>query len=402
MLKRVFIFLLATLLSFAVYAQQDTGIASNTSLIPDKSHLRISLITCTPGNEPWEIFGHSAIRVIDSSKNDGERDKLYNYGTLDFFDASFFSKFFLGDMESFLDSDNYEVRFIKLYTDEHRGVDEYVLQLNDGQKDSILSYLKNNLLTENKYSQYEVFLNNCSTPVRDMLSKVLGNGLVFGPAIPDGRKQTFRQSFNWMCRHHYWIRLGLNLICSGRIADREMNNSESMYLAPYLRNAISGASINGKRLCGDELIILEDTQEKSAGINTPFIIILVVALLTIFSLSVKRFRFLGKIMSTLVLVSSGIVGCLLIYAWMGGINPEWKDNYNILWALPTNIIIPFFNPKIKVWYAVVAMFLLGIALVIHLLKIQVMPLFEITSFLLALLLIYIRMYKDYKMKFSTT
>jgi len=46
---------------------------------------RISLITCGPGEEIWETFGHACIRIIDSTKSDAERDKIYNYG---FFEAS--------------------------------------------------------------------------------------------------------------------------------------------------------------------------------------------------------------------------------------------------------------------------------------------------------------------------
>ncbi|MBS1655032.1 MAG: DUF4105 domain-containing protein, partial [Bacteroidetes bacterium] len=50
---------------------------------PDSCRLRISLLTCTPGEELYSTFGHSALRVIDSSTH---QDLIYNYGTFDFDD----------------------------------------------------------------------------------------------------------------------------------------------------------------------------------------------------------------------------------------------------------------------------------------------------------------------------
>lgn len=57
-----------------------------SSAAQDSSHLRVSLLTCTPGDELYSIFGHSAIRIIDSSS---VTDIVYNYGTFNFDDEGF-------------------------------------------------------------------------------------------------------------------------------------------------------------------------------------------------------------------------------------------------------------------------------------------------------------------------
>ncbi|MCC6693305.1 MAG: DUF4105 domain-containing protein, partial [Chitinophagaceae bacterium] len=44
----------------------------------DSTRIRISLLTCSPGNELYSTFGHSALRVIDSN---AVTDLIYNYGT---------------------------------------------------------------------------------------------------------------------------------------------------------------------------------------------------------------------------------------------------------------------------------------------------------------------------------
>ncbi|MGB5006154.1 MAG: DUF4105 domain-containing protein, partial [Ferruginibacter sp.] len=55
----------------------------NPALAQYSSRLRISLLTCTPGDELYSTFGHSAYRVVDSTSM---TDIVYNYGTFNFDD----------------------------------------------------------------------------------------------------------------------------------------------------------------------------------------------------------------------------------------------------------------------------------------------------------------------------
>ena len=390
----LFLFLLAITGYLPVHAQHDSSVKGYSVEQHNGSNLRLSIITCTSGNEPWEAFGHCSIRIIDSTKNGIDRDLVYNYGVLDFFDASFEYKFFNGKMTALLDTFIYD-QFVREYAEEKRGMDEYVLLLNNRQKDSIASFIANNMLTENKYYTYVDFFDNCTTRIRDLFIKVFGKSLVWGQAIPKGSRMTFRESFNEYCAYNYWIKLSLNIFFSGR-TDKILSNTESMYLPSYLCNGLVTASINGQKICSEKITILEDKLPKPSSINPPFLIFLFIALLTIISLSVERLTILGKGMSILVLFTTGILGCCILYAWFGSGHNFWRNNFNILWALPTNIIIPFLGPKIKAKYALVAMCLLGASLIVHILKVQVMPLFEIGPLLLALLWVYGVMYRKSK------
>ncbi|MEI9956644.1 MAG: DUF4105 domain-containing protein [Ferruginibacter sp.] len=64
-----------------IFAQLQLG-----TFAQDSSHLRISLLTCSPGEELYSTFGHSAYRVVDSSS---VTDIVYNYGTFSFDDNGF-------------------------------------------------------------------------------------------------------------------------------------------------------------------------------------------------------------------------------------------------------------------------------------------------------------------------
>ena len=65
----------------------------------DSSGLRISLLTCSPGAELYSVFGHNALRITDSAAG---TDVVYNFGTFDFNDPDFYTKFVRGKLNYFL------------------------------------------------------------------------------------------------------------------------------------------------------------------------------------------------------------------------------------------------------------------------------------------------------------
>jgi len=130
------------------------------------SRLRISLITCSPGNELYSIFGHSAIRVIDSNS---VSDIVFNYGTFNF-DEDFYLKFVRGKLNYYLSAANLN-DFLFEYIATGRGVSEQVLDLSPQEKATIFHYLLENIKEENKFYQYDFFYNNCTTRLRDIILK---------------------------------------------------------------------------------------------------------------------------------------------------------------------------------------------------------------------------------------
>ena len=114
------------------------------------SRLRISLLTCTPGEELYSIFGHSALRVIDSNS---VTDYVFNYGTFDFGDEDFYLKFTRGKLLYFVSIDRTQ-DFIFDYINEGRGITEQVLDLSGNEKKEIQHALIENLKEENRFYKY--------------------------------------------------------------------------------------------------------------------------------------------------------------------------------------------------------------------------------------------------------
>ncbi|HUS00587.1 MAG TPA: DUF4105 domain-containing protein, partial [Chitinophagaceae bacterium] len=89
----------------------------------DSCHLRISLLTCSPGEELYATFGHSALRVTDSASNE---DIVYNYGTFNFDEPGFYTKFVRGKLMYYLSTEDFS-SFKRAYEYERRSMIEQVL-----------------------------------------------------------------------------------------------------------------------------------------------------------------------------------------------------------------------------------------------------------------------------------
>ena len=63
---------------------------SNSQEITLSNTAEVSVLTCGTGLEIYSLFGHTAIRIKDSSNF---VDQVYNYGTFDFSTPNFYLKF---------------------------------------------------------------------------------------------------------------------------------------------------------------------------------------------------------------------------------------------------------------------------------------------------------------------
>lgn len=383
MFKKALLFLLVFVCTVQSFAQADS------------SHLRISLITCGPGDEEvWEVFGHTAVRVIDSVNH---LDIVYNYGTFDY-GPDFEMQFMRGKLLYSLSVGEY-AGFIPEYIRAKRSVEEQELRLDGRQKAAVYAFLNRNAEPENKYYKYDFFFDNCATRIRDIFPSptVFGKDFKWGQTIPLNSKESFRDIINRYFYRDHWTRLGVNILLGSKI-DKVMTNTDIMFLPDYLRDGIAGATVKGEKIAAAPKVILSGGGSLSAGINLPLLLTSFIALLTILGLTVKRLAVLGRIMTTLLLFVTGFLGCLILVMWLATDHQGCSNNFNILWCLPLNIFIAFANPKGKGMYALIAIFLLFISLLLHLLRVQGLTILELSPLFLALLFVYGMIYKSSKNK----
>jgi hypothetical protein len=326
--KKSFLFLVLIIASF-----MQVGSAQN-----DSSHLRISVLTCAQGEELYSVFGHTAIRIIDSTR---QTDIVYNYGTFDFGDPDFYTKFTRGKLDYFLSASTLP-EFMYEYQSEKRDVTEQVLRLTADTKLLIAKALSANLMGTAKYYKYDFQYNNCTSRVRDILMNYGGlqADRAFVPA-----KTTFRNML-----HEYldrggkpWSKLGIDLLLGSRV-DKTVNNKDAMFLPNYLMKGIDSSvhNTNGG--------ILAEKNKLNYGVsnqppnpNWPLYIFSIAAILiaSISFIPTKTARVITHTLDFVLFLITGLIGCLVLFMWFGTDHKACSANYNLLWALPTHLIAAF-------------------------------------------------------------
>lgn len=351
------------------------------------SHLRISLLTCGTGDEIWQTFGHTAIRVTDSVHG---TDMVFNYGTFAFGD-DFAIQFMRGKLLYSLSYYPYP-HFLEEYIEENRSVEEQELLMDAKTKVMVYDFLKENALPENRDYKYDFFFDNCATRIRDVFPKAIGNGFVYGKTVADSNRLTFRNIINRYYYKDHWVRTGINILLGSRI-DAVMDNKDIMFLPDYLRDGVAGATVKGQPFATPSELILDGSPKVPAGVNWPFVVMLCAALITISGLIVPALKPLGMVMRFIILLVTGLLGILILVMWFGTDHQGCQNNLNILWALPTNVLLAFASKRNKGRYALAAIGFILLALILHVFRVQELPLNELWPLLLSLMFIYGTIYR---------
>ena len=308
---------------------------------PDSCNLRISLLTCTPGDELYSTFGHSAIRVTDLVSHS---DIVYNYGTFNFDEPGFYTKFIRGKLTFYISTENFD-SFLYSYQYENRGITEQVLNITCAEKYNMLLLLQTNLLPQNRYYKYDFTFDNCTTRLRDLTEKGTAGQVQFPQVLHESL--TFRDLIYKYLDYNdkQWSKLGIDILLGSRL-DVKMKPREVMFLPDYLMLAFDSATVGQRQLVREKhkLIDLDTDAKKRDFLTDPITIFTAIFLIVIF-LSFSKKAIIKRILIALdgfLLFMTGLLGILIIFMWIGTDHLMTKDNYNLLWAWPTNVIAAFY------------------------------------------------------------
>jgi hypothetical protein len=319
---------------------------ANTSRAQDSSHIRISLLTCSPGEEVYSTFGHSALRVTDSI---AKADIVFNYGTFDFDDPNFYGKFIRGKLLYYVSAEYYD-SFKVDYQRDNRGIIEQVLNFSPEEKIIIEGALYDNLRDENKYYKYDFFFDNCTTRLRDIIVRYKHPTPLLSEAMPQGTR--FRQAIHEYLdsAHQYWSELFID-VCLGEHTDAVMTAQQSMFLPDNLMRSLAK---DPQLVLSTNNLFPTTPEDDSYSAFTPTVLF---SLLFGFILVVGFYK--NKVTNTflrifdgLLFFVTGLLGCMLFFMWFGTDHTLCKDNYNLLWALPTNLAVASFGIYRRKWMKV--------------------------------------------------
>ena len=332
--KRIFLIILSFVFSFSLKANDE---------------IKFSVVTIGPyESELYSAFGHSGIRYVDKKNN---IDHFYNYGIFDFNQPNFYLNFLNGKLLYMVAKYDYRTAE-KYYINEDRYIKEQVLDLNESEKILLYNILEQNIRPENRTYLYNYVYDNCATKIRDVLDNVYGGSLSF---TSEPEKKSFRQLMDLYLEKNKWGDLGID-ICLGPEIDYDVSFNEEMFLPDYLFKGIENAVRDGdKNIVSKTNIINLQKEDFQSYSLSPHYIFLIFFIISIY-LSFRQVKYGIKyfIFDSIYLMVSGIIGCLLVYLWFFTDHLS-SYNFNIVWAMPFNIIISILilvnpNSSLVKWY----------------------------------------------------
>lgn len=331
-------FCVITILAVSVLALQ----AAPAFAADEQDSARVSLITCYPGPDAYELYGHTMLRVQYRGA-----DMVYNYGIFDF------------------DADNFIYHFVKGETDykvggyngayllmgyQRRKVVEQQLNLTPEQSMQVLRALVENARPENATYRYSYIYDNCATRPRDIVENVLGDKMHYG-AMHD--TLTFRQEMRRYNANYAWLQLGIDLVLGSGI-DYQLDYREQMFVPMVLMQAFAEASIerdgNTEPLVSQTVILNEGSDSGDILPPTPVWLTptpVAWALLTLtvcLSLADLRRRKVSRWLDSVMFGIAGLCGLLVFFLIFISTHPATSPNMNGLWLHPFALL-----PAVLIW-----------------------------------------------------
>lgn len=348
---KFFIIIIASLLAVSIpaHAQSDGARSSSTSATSDS--IEVSLITFYPGDEIFEVFGHSEILVAS-----GNKVYFFNYGVFDFNSPNFLGRYIMGETD-------YMCAIMPPSMDggikPGRKMIKQDLNLTPEQAQHVLYMLLTNARQENCVYRYRHFSDNCSTRPRDIIEKALGHEIDYSKCDYVVGK-TLRQVMAHYTRNYPWEQFGIDLAL-GAACDTVVEARTQTFVPLFLMNALGTVQVdngNGpENLVKATTVVMPGDDDGLVLPPTPWYLhplTIAVALLMVTALIAYRDWRRHKVsrwFDTLMFTVAGLAGCVIFFVEFISTHEAVLPNYNILWLHPLLLalaILPWIKKGAKV------------------------------------------------------
>ena len=322
-MKATFTLILSFLLTITAFAQQPAEREDDIY-----SNLEVSLLTCSPGDELYSAFGHTAIRV---------NDMVFNYGMFNFNTEGFYIKFVSGQTDYELGVEMMD-GFERQYERRNRSVIEQKLNLTNEEKAALFNALIENTRPENKTYRYNFVFDNCATRPRVKIEECLKGAIKYDVKEEN---ESYRKLIEKYVGEGSWIKFGIDILI-GAEADKTASFFDRLFLPDELMNAFATARRdNGERLVTEtKEIVSQDKDEDDDEDNGVTPLAVAVIAMSIISIASLLFPRKLKALNFVLFLATGLLGVVVTFLCFFSLHPLVGANYNLLWLNPLHLIIP--------------------------------------------------------------
>lgn len=335
---RIVSFIIALAIGMIAKAQIYSGISQAPSV---DTLLRVSLLTAAPGEEIYQLEGHSGLRL----QYDGH-DVVANWGLFDFSAPNFVYRFVKGETDYFAGLWPFD-RFMTEYVYEGRAVIEQELNLTPEQSRRLIGMVEQTVRPENRVYRYNYVLDNCATRPVSYIERATGDSIRFPqPSTQLSANESFRSIMRHFHEAYPWYQFGIDMALGSGI-DYPVTVRQTGFAPIVLCDIIQHATI------GDSVPLVKSTITLYAGnpggailpptpwYLTPDALFWALAIFTLLicARSLKRKK-ACKWFTALWFSAEGAAGCVIAFLVFVSVHEATSPNWLILWLNPLCFAVP--------------------------------------------------------------
>lgn len=299
--------------------------------------ITVSLLTCSPGDMVYELYGHTAIRVVDHTLC---TDAVFNYGVFDYNQDNFVWHFLLGQTDYMVQPLPYDI-FKQEYDKRGSSIVSQRLNLTREEANTLFNLLMVNARHENCVYRYNFLTSNCTTRVRDMVEEAIRecNGEV---VYKEGEKKSYRECLHEFTNGSPWCEVGNDLLL-GAAVDTLLDDRSMQFLPEHLQNYFQTASVYRKSpegrdlgslplVAGEAEVLLpaKDVQHPKSFPFSPLVCSLMFLALMLLVFCIEYFvRHQFWLVDVLLMPGSGVAGLLVLFMFLCSEHPSLNTNWQV-------------------------------------------------------------------------
>ncbi|GEM_PF-74333 len=333
------IFIVMALSWHCVTARADANNSHNVFHYADSEvfadSLTVSVVTCYPGPEIYELCGHSAVRV----KGEG-RDSVWNFGMFNFREPNFVYRFVKGETDYMCVGYPF-AWFLPEYQKRGSKVVEQELNLTQPEARKLLALLQTEALPQNCRYRYNYVKDNCATRILDRIDDAVSSRVAYPDSVAYA---TFRNEMRAYHRDYPWYQFGIDLALGSGI-DYSLNSREEMFVPVEMMKKMETARLaDGRSLVKRQNVLNEGvacaTLPPTPWWQSPLFVSIVALLLAVTLCAVDyRRRRITRWAYSLWFFLLGLAGSLVAFLVFVSVHEATSPNTLILWLNPLQLIM---------------------------------------------------------------
>lgn len=300
--------------------------------------LEVALLTCSPGQEIYEYYGHTALLVRDLTLGNAY---VFNYGVFNYSEPNFVWRFVRGKTDYMVACAPLQL-FLREYEDRGSSVRADFLNLSQAEARELFYALVENCRPENRTYRYNFFYDNCATRVRDMIARALDGQITYNNEV---KRQSLRDIVHRQSAPYKWSYFGQDLLL-GAEADRPAPRPAQQFAPDILQEDLLQASVSdsagGRRplvVRSEMLVPLREVPLEQGFPLSPLACTLGLLALTVcITLWDRKRHRLAWGYDALLLTAQGLAGCIVAFLFFCSDHPAVDSNWLVLLLNPLPLV----------------------------------------------------------------